>query len=358
MKRLDWYILEELLPPFIVGVLIIVVMILGDQLYNLMRLILTKGVPPGEAFHLLLFKFPEVLVMALPMSLILAISLAFNRLERERELPAMRVGGQSLLALLGPALVFGVGVAGLDFFINEKIAPKTSYAFANLRLQMTLRNPTPLIEPRTFFQPPGESDTYIYIGEVDNETQELRNVLIFMNLRGDYPQVILARRSHYSEGIWFLQEVIQHQWHPNGVLMREMRDNEVTLNLEQIVQEAWAAPKSAAERNLRELKELIDTYENAHVPVTDMQIEWHQKWSLPASCLVLVLLAVPLNIRFAHAGSYAGLLLTVVLVFLHFIGQVWFEQFGRSGSLPPFLAAWGQNFLFGGIGLLMLWRIR
>jgi LPS export ABC transporter permease LptG len=357
MKRLDLYLMEELLPPFLVGVLTVLVLMLGDELYRVMQLVLSKGVEPGVVLQLLLFKLPEVIVLAFPLSAILAVSLAVNRLAREQELAAMRIGGFGLPRVLATILAFGLGVTVVDFTINEKITPAANYAFRNLQQRLVWQNPAPLLEARRFFQPPGEQDTYIYIGSIDDQTQELHDVLIFRSLLSDYPWSMFARTARYRDGVWYLRDVIEHRWHTNGVLVQERGAARVEMNLKQMVEEGWIASKDAASKSLAELKKEINLYERNRVPVSDMRFEYYQKFSTPAGCLVLALLAAALGIRASRAGSYAGLLIAVVLAFLYFLLRTWFDQLGRHGLLPPLLAAWAQNLLFGGLGLLLLRRL-
>ncbi|HIE52951.1 MAG TPA: YjgP/YjgQ family permease [Armatimonadetes bacterium] len=358
MKLLDRYILSELLPPFLIGVLSIILMLLGDQLYHLMHLVLTKHVPVGQVTQMLTFKLPEVLVLALPMSTILAVALALNRLVREHEWAAMRVAGLSLSRFLRSIVVFGLVVSLASFLINEKVVPPASYAFDNLVLRISLKNPAAFIEPRTFFKPSPQEDTYFYVGAVDDETGTLYNVLVFQNLSSDYPQALLARTARFTQGKWYLEDVIQHHWDANGVLIREGETKHLVLNFEEFTSDFWTAPRGPSEMTLGELKRQIEVFEQSNITAPTMKLEYHRKFALPAACLVLALLCTPLSIRFAHAGSYVGLLISVLLVFAYYLTQAWSQALGRNGILPPVLAAWLQNLLFTAGAFYLLRRLR
>ncbi|MBI3921409.1 MAG: LptF/LptG family permease, partial [Armatimonadetes bacterium] len=73
-------------------------------------------------------------------------------------------------------------------------------------------------------------------------------------------------------------------------------------------------------------------------------------------CFVLALLAFPLSRRWARAGSFMGILITVLLVFLYNGLMGWSRALGIGGRVPPMVAAWSQNFVFGLVGLYFLWR--
>ena len=52
------------------------------------------------------------------------------------------------------------------------------------------------------------------------------------------------------------------------------------------------------------------------MPVSKLKVDWHFKLSLPLSCLVFALCAAPLSLRFSRVGSYSGILLGIVIMFL------------------------------------------
>jgi lipopolysaccharide export LptBFGC system permease protein LptF len=74
------------------------------------------------------------------------------------------------------------------------------------------------------------------------------------------------------------------------------------------------------------------------------------------TCLVTVLLAVPLSIHFSRRGGGSGIFLAVVLsVMMLFISTITLAL-GESGSLIPLLAAWLPNIIFAGIGLYLYYK--
>ena len=72
--------------------------------------------------------------------------------------------------------------------------------------------------------------------------------------------------------------------------------------------------------------------------------------------LIVAMLAAPLAIKFSRAGSFVGLLLAFVLAFLYQVLMAWSRVLGQAGYVPPVMAAWSQNVIFGGLGILLLWR--
>src|SRR3989441_1465643 len=87
-------------------------------------------------------------------------------------------------------------------------------------------------------------------------------------------------------------------------------------------------------------------------------LEYHFKLSVSSSCLVFALVCPPLSLRFARAGSFMGVLLSIILVFVYWNTLLAAKIVGASFPqlVHPIVAAWGQNALFALIGLFVLWK--
>jgi lipopolysaccharide export system permease protein len=84
--------------------------------------------------------------------------------------------------------------------------------------------------------------------------------------------------------------------------------------------------------------------------------QWYYRWALPITCLVTVLLAVPLSIHFSRRGGGSGIFLAIVLsVMMLFISTIALAL-GESGILQPIIAAWLPNIIFTVIGLYLYHR--
>src|SRR5512134_1296812 len=129
MKLVDRYLLQELVPPFLVGVLVFTFLLLMSQILRLMELIVNKGVPAGTILLLVLYLIPSILVLTVPMSVFLATVVTFGRLSAENELTAFKTGGYSLLRLTLPVVVFSVCAYALTSWLIISALPGGNQAF-------------------------------------------------------------------------------------------------------------------------------------------------------------------------------------------------------------------------------------
>jgi LPS export ABC transporter permease LptG len=84
--------------------------------------------------------------------------------------------------------------------------------------------------------------------------------------------------------------------------------------------------------------------------------QWHYRWAQPVVCLVTVLLAAPLGIVFSRRGATGGVALAIfVCAGMLFVSGISLTL-GEAGYLPPALAAWTNNLVFGTFALWLFHR--
>jgi lipopolysaccharide export system permease protein len=70
-------------------------------------------------------------------------------------------------------------------------------------------------------------------------------------------------------------------------------------------------------------------------------------------------IGISFSIHSERSGSIAqGIGAGLVIGFSYWLVFAFGMSFGRSGTLPPIIAAWFGNFIFGGVSLWLLLRIK
>ncbi len=106
-----------------------------------------------------------------------------------------------------------------------------------------------------------------------------------------------------------------------------------------------------------EVRVLRDRARSARARVDRFKVEYHKKYSIPAACFVLVLVGVPLALKFPGGGM--GLVLGggMIVFSIYYIGLIGGETLANRGIVPPFLAMWGANILLSTVGGAGLWWV-
>jgi lipopolysaccharide export LptBFGC system permease protein LptF len=88
-----------------------------------------------------------------------------------------------------------------------------------------------------------------------------------------------------------------------------------------------------------------------------LEVAYHVKFSLPASCLVFALASAAFAISMMRSGPFVGLLVSMGLVMLFYnLHIVSTDIVGRYGWLPPAAAAWLPDALYLVIAAILVWR--
>jgi lipopolysaccharide export system permease protein len=109
---------------------------------------------------------------------------------------------------------------------------------------------------------------------------------------------------------------------------------------------------------------LIPVIEDARLRLGDNRrlmnlysIEIHKKAALAVACLVFVLLGAPIAVRFPRGGVGLVIGVSIVVFGLYYVALIGGQSLGQRGLVPPALAMWGANILFGTIGILLTARM-
>ena len=120
MKIIHRYLFIELLPPFVIGLLVLVVLILTQQTLMIMNLLVNKGLSIPTVLRLVLMIFPQFLTMIIPVSVLAASTATFNRFASDGEITALKASGIGLSRLLWPLVLFAfLGYLG-SFYMSLK----------------------------------------------------------------------------------------------------------------------------------------------------------------------------------------------------------------------------------------------
>ena len=86
-------------------------------------------------------------------------------------------------------------------------------------------------------------------------------------------------------------------------------------------------------------------------------VELHKKFALAVACVVFVLLGAPIALRFPRGGVGLTIGVSIGVFGLYYVALIGGQSLGSRGIVPPALAMWGANILFGAVGLLLLLKV-
>ncbi|HWO90241.1 MAG TPA: LptF/LptG family permease [Gemmatimonadales bacterium] len=87
------------------------------------------------------------------------------------------------------------------------------------------------------------------------------------------------------------------------------------------------------------------------------QVEIHKKWSIAVSCIVFVLIGVPVALHFPRGGIGLTIGASVAIFGVYYIGLIGGETLADRLIIPPFWAMWAPNLLMVAIGAWLFTRL-
>jgi len=356
VKLVDKYLFKEILGPFAVGVLTFVVLITGHILFTVVQVIVEHGVPLPNIAKFLLLQVPQATMLALPVSTLLACSLGLNRLANENELTALRSAGSSLLRLVMPALVLGVGASVASVALSEYVVPWADQEGERMLRQIVLSQRALAFRPGKFTST--GRDLHFFVEDVDTSRDQLKGVHVFQVQARDFPIFTRAEKATFTaQGLqtsaadfYHLDKQGRLTWGPAAG---------VKVNLEEVFAHLPGQIQTLANMKMGQLLTKWQQIEGQHPGAgRRYMVELHWRLALAASCLVFALLAAPLTLRFSRGESLVGVMMTLVVAFVYYVIMLWLRMLGEAGSLPAALSGWLQNGAIVLISVWALWRYR
>ena len=148
---MDRYLTKELVPPFLFGVGAFSSLAVSiGAVFELLRKVVESGLPLATAVQVFLLTLPTYIVLAFPMSTLLATLMTYSRLSSESELIALRGCGVSVYRIVLTAVMLSFVVTGITFAFQEQIAPAAKYQAA-ITLDKALKSGAPAISKQDNF---------------------------------------------------------------------------------------------------------------------------------------------------------------------------------------------------------------
>ena len=356
-KKLDLYLLRELIVPFLIGTVAVALMFSINQLMAIMQAISLQNVPREAILLSLLYKLPFWMKMTLPIGVSLAASLAFTRLTRESELTAMRAAGTPILRVVLPVAVFGVVVGIGNYLLVEKVMPRSEQKFTDVARKVGILGIMPSFKSNAVIYLKDYTASFGSVVRAGDDALQLQKVVLIQQPRADETDIYMADSGVYKDGIWTLHK--PYGWMLKGLDLIGVHPQKDDMVIDQrIIIDDFLNPPTEETETASQLRAAIMNGKSTGLDTRELEVAYQSRFSVPASCIIFACVAPIFAILFARTGGFAGVLLSIFLVMLYYnVFVVSTEIFGRNGWFPPIVAAWLPNVLFAFMGLVGLRRL-
>lgn len=177
MSILDRYILGRHLGPFVFAVVTIAFFFIMRVLIDFLDLFATRKVDLPVILETFFLSLGWIFALTFPMSVLVAVVMAFGRLSQDSELDAMHAGGISFARTLVPVALLAALLTGALFYYNNAVLPDANHRLKTLTVDIRKMRPTIAIRERVFLD---EFEGYrLLVREVEDESNVIRDVTIY-----------------------------------------------------------------------------------------------------------------------------------------------------------------------------------
>ena len=193
---LPGYILRAHIGPFVFSLVTLMFLFLLQFVMKFIDQLVGKGLSPWVIMELIALNLSWMLVLAVPMSVLVATLMAFGDLSARNEITAMKATGVSIYRMMFPVFVSAGVVAVLLVWFNNYVLPESNHRLKALTIDIRRKKPMMTLVDGVFCQDlPGYS---ILVRKAYQKTNNLDGVTIYDYTNPTMNVVITAKHGTMS----------------------------------------------------------------------------------------------------------------------------------------------------------------
>jgi len=353
VKLLDRYVLREFMGYVLLGLSGFIVIFIVVDVFEKISVFLDHRAPIATVARFYVNLTPQVIVQVLPVALLLATFLALGQLNKFGELTAMRAAGVSLLRILRPVFWVAAAATIVSLLLGEYVVPSANRerdVIYNEQIQKVQRH---TVNERADFTYLGEGGRIFYIRLYLVNEQRMHEVSMQEFKNGELVRRVDAAEASWDGRQWVFTSGYERTFQDGREVARAFG----SLSVPEIAEHPADFAKDVRkpdEMNFLELRAYVEKLRASGARVANYLVDLHVKLSFPLINLIVVLIGASLATRLRMQSAALGFGLSVAISFIYYAFLRAGQALGHNGALPPYLAAWLGDLVFGAIGLVMI----
>jgi lipopolysaccharide export system permease protein len=348
MKKIDWYIFKRYLVTFTAMLLMFIpIGIIIDVSEKINRMIENKVAFNYYGFTIY---FANLLF---PIFLFLSIIWFTSKLANNSEIIAILSSGISFTRFLRPYIVGATLVSFVTLLMGFFILPDASEKYWDFRYTYLKKNVETRQTSDIFRQvTPNE---YMYVSSY-NVLSKTGFDFIYEKFNGNKLEYKLyANRVKYNEKTkdYSLFNYVKRTVGKNGDVIE--KQEKLTRKFEFEPDDLTPVVYVAETMTIGQLNAFINKErERGNANINTYLVVFYKKFSLPISAFILTIIAVAVSSMKRRGGMGVNLAIGIVIAFTFIFFDKVFGTLAEKSSIPPFLAVWFPNLVFGILAAYLL----
>jgi len=425
------YLLRAHIGPFVFSLCTLMFLFLLQFVMKFIDQLVGKGLTAWIIIELVALNLAWMVVLAVPMSVLVATLMAFGDLSSKNEITAMKASGMSIYRMMTPVVLASLVVMYLLILFNNHVLPEANHRAKTLTIDIRRTKPTLNLVAGLFSQ--DIAGYSILVRKTFEKTNDLEGVTIYDFTNPNSNVVITAERGtisfspDYRKLVMDLQSGEIHELDlakMTSYRRLEFQNHRIAMDVEGFdfarsaegtisrgdrelsaeamigIVDSLAREREKLEENLqtvvsRDMEHLLagtknpfapggmrprvdppttsalnsarlmsSSVTNSHIVIemVDKQmdqylVEIHKKYSIPAACVVFVLIGAPLGIMARKGGFGVAATLSLGFFVLYWACLKGGENLADRDIASPFWGMWFANVILGIVGMYLTYRI-
>lgn len=358
MKIIDRYLIHEYLRNLLFITISFIALFLIIDFFEKIRMFLSNDATLGQMGSYFLFMIPMIVSQILPAAVLLASLVTCGTLSRHNEITAMKANGISLYRIALPILTIAAMTSLMIFFLSEWITPHTNDRAEKIRLIEVQKRPSmgSFKQDKIWYR--GAKGIYNF-RLFDARTGTLQGITIhYVDRRMNLVMRLDAERGEWKNGHWLFHNLLIARF-DNGAFPVLSKVKQQVVDLPEKPSDFQLIQKNVEAMGYFELKRYIRKLRSEGYNETQYVVDLHGKIAFPLVSILLAIIGVSFSLRSERSGGIAqGIGAGLVIGFSYWLVYAFGMSLGRSGALPPFIAAWFANILFATASLFLVRRVK
>lgn len=354
MKTIDIYIIKKFLGTFFFSIALLSVVIIVFDLSEKIDDFLEKQAPlKGIIFDYYFNFIPFFVNMFSYLFTFIAVIFFTSKMAQNTEIVAILSSGISFWRFLWPYFLSAFFLGSLSFYMSNFLIPHTNkvmWQFEKTYIKDPIRNQDMNIHMQ--IQP----GVFVYVESYNSFTDVgQRFSMERFTPEGEMYYKLNSERIQWDSvtGRWQIKNYYIRQIEGDREVLTKGIELDTLINLRP--EEFTIIVEDIKTMNYWELNEFIDKEVLRGSPnILEYEVEKHKRYAFPFATLILTLIGVSLSSRKVRGGIGMHLGVGIGMTFSYILFMQVSNVFATFGSLPPMLAVWIPNIIFGLLSIYMI----
>ena len=356
-RIIDRYIIRKFLGTFFYAILLLAIVIIIFDISEKIDDFIQKQAPLKAVIFDYYFNFLPFFINKFT-ALFTFISVIFftSKMAGNTEIIAILNSGVSFKRLLRPYLFGAAFLSLFSFMLTNFVIPKTIHKMVDFEAKYVKKqNQTTNLNLHMQLEP----GTFVYVESYNNMSNEGYKFTLEKIAPGKglvYKLEADALKWDTLQKKWSVSNFYERKLLPNGSenIQKGVSRN-IILNVKP--EEFNIDADNVMYMNFFELRNFIQKEKvKGSSQVNRYLVEMYQRFAFPFAGIILTLIGVALSSRKVRGGTGLHLGFGIAITFTYILFLQVTTVFARFGEVPPLIAVWTPNVVFGLVALYLLWK--